>query len=148
MNSTQAWPPDKTSDKISPVKVIIIDKLVLIMCHRDSATSIIVWVLLLAHPMMPCFATKTSSLKCPLVKNTLLFVRNDHMQSYKAQFLQYKILHGTLFKQKKSLKDNDHTPGITKIVEIWEASKWDHSIFSLSPSSVVIAWSTSIIVVK
>lgn len=118
MNSTQAWPPDKTSDRISPVKVIIIDKLVLIMCHRDSATSIMVWVLLLAHPMMPCFATKTSSLKWPLVKNTLLFVRNDDMQSYKAQFIQYKILHGTLFKTKKSLKDNDYTPGITKIREI------------------------------
>lgn len=63
---------------MSPVNAIIIDKLVRIMCHNDSATSIIVCVLLFAQPMMPCFATKTSSLKCPLLK-THCFVSHENM---------------------------------------------------------------------
>lgn len=68
INSIHACPPDNNNERISPATPMIIERFVRIICQRDSATSSIVCVLLCAQPMIPCFATKTSSLKCPFVK--------------------------------------------------------------------------------
>lgn len=63
MNSTQAWPPVRIKDKMSPVNETITDIFVWMIPHTDFPTSMMVFVLDLAHPMIPCLATKINSLK-------------------------------------------------------------------------------------